>query len=472
MSDPKTDSQTVAVIGGGLGGVILAIGLLHRGIPIHIYQAGKGFAEIGAGVSIGPNAVRALRLNTPHLLEAFNKHVTCNADAPTSFLAFRRGIPSPDHDQDDDLYFDLTNEETAPNWTASPARMAVHRARFLDEIVKLIPADSVSFSKSLVDIVETDNSVTLSFADGTSASCGAVIGCDGVRSATRRYVHGPDAGPTFSGEYAYRALVPSDVFQTVMGAERTMNGQLYIGHGATVVTYPVEHGASINMVGIRTKPGSEWTHPSWLMPTTLQDLEADFAGWDKRLLDMLAKYGTNSKWALFHYMHDKPYYKGRVCLLGDSAHATTPNLGAGAGQAMEDAHVLAGLLGARPPKTGKDIEAVFKAYDAVRRPRSQESIRLSGLCGRTYSFQEDGVGDDFGKMKSVLADRLRWLLDEDLEVHFEKAKRLLLKEGGEVVGETGVAKVQEVQKSGKGIALGFWRAGLRRLSKLLSRRET
>ncbi|KAK4446395.1 salicylate hydroxylase [Podospora aff. communis PSN243] len=431
---PATEQpvKTVAIIGGGLGGVVLAIGLLRRNIPIHIYQSAASFAEIGAGVTIGPNAVRALSLNSPDLLEAFNKHVTQNATTHDSFLAFRRGIPLSPHDPDkENLLFDLTNDESAPNWTASPARSAVHRAKFLDEMVRFIPEGAVSFKKSLVKIEDvpvdtvSDSGVKLTFADGTSVVHAAVIGCDGVRSAARKYVHGEKASPTFSGEYAYRALVPADVMISTMGFERAMNGQCVIGPGGTITTYPVEKGESVNVVAIRTRPGSEWKGESWLAPATTEELLEDFKGWDERLVGLLVKYGLKSKWAIFQYLHDRPYYKGRVCLLGDSAHAMTPNLGAGAGQAMEDGYVLAALMGERPPRTAEDVERVFAAYDAVRRPRTQEVVRLSHLCGRTYSHQQEGVGGDYEKMRAELVDRVKWVLDEDLEAHFEKAKAML-----------------------------------------------
>ncbi|KAK0631395.1 hypothetical protein B0T14DRAFT_419931 [Immersiella caudata] len=428
--------NTVAIIGGGLGGVCLAVGLLRRNIPIHIYQSAASFAEIGAGVTIGPNAVRALSLNSPDLLEAFNKHVTQNATTHDSFLAFRRGIPlSPTDPDNQNLLFDLTNDESAPNWTDSPARSAVHRAKFLDEMVRFIPEGTVSFNKSLVKIedIPSDSSsahtetsgVKLTFSDGTSTIHTAVIGCDGVRSATRKYVHGSKAVPTFSGECAYRALVPSDIMISTMGFERAMNGQCVIGPGGTITTYPVEHGKSVNVVAIRTRPGSEWNSPSWLAPATTEDLREDFKGWDERLVGLLVGHGLKSKWAIFQYLHDRPYYKGRVCLLGDSAHAMTPNLGAGAGQAIEDGYVLAALMGERPPRTGEDVERVFRAYDAVRRPRTQEVVRLSELCGRTYSHQQEGVGRDYERMRGELVDRLKWVIDEDLEAHCEKAKAML-----------------------------------------------
>ena len=430
----SSEPETVAIIGGGIGGVILAIGLIRRGVPAHIYHGKEAFGEIGAGVTVGPNAVRALTLNSPDLATAFHKHVTCNSDHPKSFLAFRRGVPLSNDDKDGWL-FDLSSDETAPNWTELPARMAAHRGRFLDEIVKLLPPDCVSFNKALANIEEVSssssggNKVKLTFSDGTSVISGIVIGCDGAHSVARRFVHGTESVPTFSGEYAYRALVPADVYVAKLGRERALNGQLYVGEGGTVTTYPVERGSSINMIALRHLPedntNSGWEGKSWLAPATEADLRADFVGWDPRLLELLTEYGTGSKWAVFHYLHDLPYFRGPVCLLGDSAHATTPNMGAGAGQAMEDAFVLAGLLSELPPTGGDEVRRVFTAYDAVRRPRAQKVVEWSRLCGMTYTLQDEDVGHDFVKMKTELNRRFRWLLDADLRAHFDEAKAML-----------------------------------------------
>jgi len=118
------------------------------------------------------------------------------------------------------------------------------------------------------------------------------------------------------------------------------------------------------------------------------------------------------------------YFKGRVCLLGDNAYAIAPNLGAGAGQAIEDVYVLASLFGARPSRTGEHVESVFRAYDAVRRPRSQEVVQLSELCRRTYSYQE-GIRSDHEKMRAELVERVKWVIDEDLEAHLAKAMAML-----------------------------------------------
>ncbi|KAK0730882.1 hypothetical protein B0H67DRAFT_478592 [Lasiosphaeris hirsuta] len=428
----------VAIVGGGLGGVILAIGLLRRHVPVHIYEAASGFGEIGAGVTMGPNAVTALGLISPDLLEALKAHMTSDSTGGHTFLTFRRGENSNQGhlggeagpaDPEDDILFSLPSAEAAPGWTQTPARMAVHRAHFLDEIIKHVPADSVSFHKTLTNIRDKGHdggAVELLFADGTSASYQAVIGCDGIKSAARRYVQGASAAPQFAGEYAYRALVPMEEFQALMGVDKSTNGQMYLGHGRYIITYPVEHGKTVNMVGVvRSSTGDDvWPHDNWLVSSTREDLLGDYAGWDDRLPNLLASYGTSEKWALFHHPSSSPYYRGRVCLLGDSAHATSPHLGAGAGQAMEDAYVMAELLGETDSQGGQHkVRGLFAAYDTARRPRSQQVVRKSYVTGFTYTFQEEGVGADVAKIRQVLGDRLRWLYMEDLATEVEDARR-------------------------------------------------
>ena len=439
----------VAIVGAGLGGVTLGIGLAQRGVPVHIYEAAEGFGEIGAGVTMGPNAVQALGLLSPALLQAFEMLMTSNASsnngAAGTFLTFRRGLaggelqptlgtPQADiADDQSDVLFHLSNSDAAPSWTQTPVRMAVHRARFLDAIVKHLPPGSVTFRKTLTEIRATANhqAVDLFFADGTSAAHDLVVGCDGIKSIARQFVHGDGDGDgneamaQFAGEYAYRALVPAGKFQERLGTEKAMNGQLYVGSGRYIVTYPVEHGEFVNVVAVAHAP--VWEHDAWLVPCAREDVLADFAAWDGRLLDLLTEYGGRDKWGLFHHVVSRPYYRGRVCLLGDSAHATTPHLGAGAGQAIEDAYILAELLAGEGQEGGTadtDIQALFAAYDAVRRPRSQQLVRWSYLTGLTYALQEQNAKENNGLegMEKVLGERLRWLYGVDLAAHLEEAK--------------------------------------------------
>lgn len=112
-----------------------------------------------------------------------------------------------------------------------------------------------------------------------------------------------------------------------------------------------------------------------------------------------------------------------MCLLGDSAHASTPHQGAGAGMALEDAFILSNLLGQIGSAT--DIESAFIAYDTVRRLRSQKLVITSRNAGELYEFEGEGIGDDIVKMKENLDVRYKWIWEVNLDQELENAKLLL-----------------------------------------------
>ncbi|KAF2462859.1 mannitol 1-phosphate dehydrogenase [Lindgomyces ingoldianus] len=425
-------SQEIAIVGGGLGGLALAIGLLKHHVNVHIYESAAAFSETGAGVAFGPNSTRALGLIHDALLEGYKKHATFNEnrDHDHTFLSFRWGMDEKKEggNKAGDLMWhleDLWNTEGAQKLDVR-TRSCIHRARLLDELVALLPQGITSFRKNFVSAEEQlDGSVKLYFADGTTALASAVIGCDGIKSQAREIVCGPSVQATYVGEYAYRAMVPKADAEKALGKELARNGQLYCGYGAYVVTYPVEHGDFTNMVAIPRESGESysWSLADWTVPTTRDEFVQHFKGWYPPLVEVIAKYCGPQKWALFNLQHSAPYYKGKICLLGDSAHATTPHLGAGAGMAMEDAFILSSLIAS--VKSSEGIESAFRAFDSVRRPRTQQLIKNSRIAGLATDFMMPGVEDDTDRMKDHFKAWYKWLWHEDLEAQLQLAKNLL-----------------------------------------------
>ena len=129
-------------------------------------------------------------------------------------------------------------------------------------------------------------------------------------------------------------------------------------------------------------------------------------------------------WALFDMLPIPTYCTGNVVLLGDAAHASTPHQGAGAGQALEDAFILSMLLGHENTRLAGDIPKAFKAYDAVRRPRSQKVVSTSRAAGATYALQGQAM-DNLEMIGEELLERYKWIWLEDLNVQAEHAKELL-----------------------------------------------
>jgi salicylate hydroxylase len=420
----------VAIVGGGLCGLALAIGLVKQGVNVRIFEAASVFSEIGAGVAFGNNSLAALGLIDPRLLEGCKKHATFNADRKKDSI-FYTMVWGMDQKKENghvagDVVWDLEDVWHPERIQESGfrTRSCIHRARLLEELVALLPSDMTTFSKSFESAQDLpDGTVELRFTDGTTALASALIGCDGIKSKVRNLILSTEIQPVYARERAYRAVVPKAAAVAALGADRALNGHLYCGYGKYMITYPIEHGELINMVATPYDEGEwKWDHAEWTAPVTKEEILTRFKGWYPPLIELMADHHLPTTWALFCLQHDAPYYKGRVCLVGDSAHATVPHLGAGAGMAMEDAYILSSLIGWVGDIRG--IEKAFRAYDAVRRPRTQECIRRSVEAAFGNDLMLEGVGDDIVKVKERVEESFRWLWHEDLEAQLERAKNV------------------------------------------------
>lgn len=251
---PKKD-YNIAIVGGGISGLCLAITLLRYDIPITVYEAASHFAEIGAGVYLGPNAGRAMKLMSPKIHDAFIKTKTGNQwkQKEDSWFTIRVGDERK-ADKDGfvkpgkrvgDALFDVP-------MAAGGDRGGVYRAAFLDELVKDVPDHVARFGKRLIDLSNAkDNSgdMVLHFADGTTAQHSAVIGCDGIKSKTRPWLLGKDDPASFaeySGKYAYRGLIPMDKAIKLLGEDVAANSSIFLGYHGHILTFPVQKGKTMN----------------------------------------------------------------------------------------------------------------------------------------------------------------------------------------------------------------------------------
>lgn len=133
-----------------------------------------------------------------------------------------------------------------------------------------------------------------------------------------------------------------------------------------------------------------------------------------------------TQWAIFDHPPISTYTRSRIAILGDAAHASTPHQGAGAGQAIEDAHVLSELLGDVRVTEIEHVVEAFKAYDAVRRPRSQRVVTSSKENAYLLCLCLEDVGDDEVKLRETFQQRLKWLWDINVEEEAERARTIML----------------------------------------------
>lgn len=218
MAHPK--QFEVAIIGGGIAGITLAIALNRRAVPVKIYEQAPAFGEIGAGVSFSPNAVQAMKVCHEGVYKAFENVCTRNLWPSKQKVWF----DYVDGFHDGDNYaFTISN---------SLGQNAVHRAHFLDEMVRLVPSNLAQFGKKLQKLGEKSNGrILMEFEDGTSAEADAVIGCDGVKSRVRQSMFGADhpcARSSYSHKYAYRGLAAMEDAIASIGEERAQNACMHV----------------------------------------------------------------------------------------------------------------------------------------------------------------------------------------------------------------------------------------------------
>jgi salicylate hydroxylase len=179
----------------------------------------------------------------------------------------------------------------------------------------------------------------------------------------------------------------------------------------------------MNMVAVRAKADGKWEHEEWVVESTREAMLESFEGWDPKIIALLHCVEKTDMWGLFDHGKAPKYYNGRICMMGDAAHASTPHQGQGAGMAFEDAYILSQLIG--HARTADDLEGSFRAFDAVRRPRTQRLVETSREAGRIWAFREAGIGDDIEKVKRAAQGRQNWLWFEDLEGEIKEGKAMM-----------------------------------------------
>ena len=226
----KEKNFEVAIIGGGIAGLTLAIALYQRQVPFVIYEQAPAFGEIGAGVSFSPNAVQAMRVCHPGIYDAFERVCTRNLwpSKQKVWFDYLDGYgDTPDQPSGHAAAFTISN---------SLGQNGVHRARFLDQLVKLLPEGLARFGKKLTEITKKDDGrLVMHFDDGTSAETDGIIGCDGIKSRVRRAVVGdddPSILPSYTHKYAYRGLVPMKEAIEAIGEERAQNACMHVSNAS------------------------------------------------------------------------------------------------------------------------------------------------------------------------------------------------------------------------------------------------
>ncbi|MFD6102152.1 FAD-dependent monooxygenase [Nocardia salmonicida] len=326
--------STAIVVGGGIGGMAAALALAGRGWSVEVLERAPEVAEVGSGISLWSNALRAL--------DALGVGDTVRAQGMAEVSAGIR----------DDRGRWLSRTDVATLRARFGAPVVIHRARLLDILRAALDEGSVRTGVTVRE-VRTDGTVVHSAG---TACADLVVGADGIRSVVRRAVCG-DVAPRYAGYTAWRAVVDIDEALTEFGETW--------GRGARFGMAPLADGrvycfAVYNAVENATGSLAE-----------VRDL---FENWHHPIPALLAAADPDT--VLHNDIYDLPalptFTAGRIALLGDAAHAMTPNLGQGGCQALEDAVVL-GRLAGEPDGLAR--------YDRERRPRTAMITERSARIG-------------------------------------------------------------------------------------------
>lgn len=339
-------SLDIAVIGGGLAGLSAALAFARCGYRVSLYEAAAQWGEVGAGITLAPNAMRGL------------DHVGVGEAVVYAGTEPRQQTIA--HWQDGRALLSLDRTDVREKYGA--AYVYIHRADLHRILVTAAERAGVTvhLAHRLAAVDCSGALPRMTFANGRVVHADLVVGADGLHSRARKNFRSEAAH--FTGHIAYRALAPaSDGIQYLIDQPG-----MHIGPGAMVVRYPLREGRLLNLVFFARQDG--WTQDGWSIPATPDELDTLFDGWceDVQRLIRAAAPETLFKWAINAH-HPLPDWslQDKLVLLGDAAHAMTPFLGQGAAAGIEDAVILARAL-----ELATTVREALARYEAARHERT------------------------------------------------------------------------------------------------------
>lgn len=340
---------SAVVVGGGIGGLAAAIGLRRIGWEVTVVERARTLADVGAGISLHANGIRALDvLGVGEAVRAAaRRQYTGGTRTPGGgWLARMDGA--------------VLERELGTPIVGIP-RAGLHRL-----LREALPAGCLVIGTEVKSVDCSDpGRVRVPFADGV-LEADLVVAADGVDSRLRGRLFPGHPGPVYSGSTVLRAISEHPV------PLRT-DFELTWGRGAEFGHIAFTDGRAEWHAVLNAPPGTRYADP-------LAEMRRRFGGWHDPIPALLD--ATRPDAVLHHDIRElatplPAFTADRIALLGDAAHAMTPNLGQGACQALEDAATLAAALATEPT-----VASALTRYDAERRPRSQSVARAARQAGR------------------------------------------------------------------------------------------
>jgi salicylate hydroxylase len=350
MQSSDLRDLNVAVVGAGYGGAAAAKALSLLGANVHIYEQAVRVREVGAGIGLRPPTLDLFR--TWGIFEAM-----AAVSSPSDYFEILTAAGEP-----------IMREEWPGihDYAQETKTRLIHRGDFIETFFKVLPPDAVHLGYRTQSVTDEGGRAVIAFANGATVTADLVIGADGIRSVVRQQLFS-DKGPVFSGEHAFRAVIPAG---DVYGLPLDANLRMYIGeNGTKIYVLPLLHR---NQVSYDITALS--SDDTWAPAVTRDDLVAMVGGFDERLVKITRDLdlSTLSGRAVYDIDPLETWHTDAVALLGDAAHAMLHHQGQGANQAIQDAGGLADALLA-----ADSVKSALALYQATRKPVTDNLQRVS-----------------------------------------------------------------------------------------------
>ena len=345
-----------AIVGGGIGGLTLAIAMQRKGMDVKVFEGAPHFKPIGAGIALAANAMKAFEdigIAREVIQAGWEIKRMYGKDDRGTVISFMDAVQLSEQ-------YGVVNNFT------------IQRADLHEVLAKLLKADTLVFGKACVDFKQSQNGITTYFSDGSTASADYLVACDGIHSPIRKKLL-PTSLPRYAGYTCWRAVV--DDLPDGFNPDETTETW---GRGRRFGVVPLSNNRVYWFATLNAKANDEKCKNF-----TVKNLEEVFKDFHFPIPEILGR--TKNEQLIWSDIIDlKPISQfafGRVVLLGDAAHATTPNMGQGACMAIEDAATLANGLTKYP------AEEAFKKFEAHRIKRTTRIVNQSWTFGKIAQLE-------------------------------------------------------------------------------------
>jgi len=372
----------IAIVGAGIAGLTAARALQTFGFRVRVYEQASRLGEVGAGLTISPNATHVLNaIGLEGVLERIGMRPT------------RGGVK---HWRTGELLVEIPRgQDMLARYGA--AYYQVHRADLhaaLAEAIEVHDPGTIVLGRCFESLLDDGRRVQLRFAGGASASAAVAIGADGLRSNVRQSLFGTQQ-PKFTGYIAYRGLVP---LSRLPAGIINPTSCLSTGPGRSFTRYLLRGSTLVNFVGLCER--HDWAEEGWSIRASVEEVLAEYADWYEDVRTIIRHTPPEGliKWALFDREPLARWTVGRVALLGDAAHPMLPFLGQGAAMGIEDAMLLARAFDA-----AGSVDEALRRYVEARQARTTWVMQQSRETARTY---HSGRSENFQPGRHVSAESL------------------------------------------------------------------